>query len=543
MPSQDADPIKHVVLLMLENHSFDQMMGCFKEVYPQMEGVDPAHPRCNKDADGNIFLQNVTRQRQMLLDPQHEHEDVVRQLADNNGGFVRDFVRSSPDSTPEERAFIMSYYPLDFLPALHGLGRAFALCDHWFAAVPGPTWPNRFFALSGTSCGRVVMPDAKKDTADVVGWFAQKQTTLFDRLTERNIDWKIYFHDIPQSAVLCSQRQPVNAARYFYMPQFFADARGREDEFPQFCLIEPDYKGADENDDHPPHDVMKAQRLLADVYNALRANPDLWNSTLFIMVYDEHGGFYDHMQPPAIVPPDDRRDQWTFDRLGVRVPAILISPWVEAALVQEQFEHTSILRYLIEKWKLGSLGARAQVAASIASVITRQTPRTDTPLRIELTRDQLCPPDPEVEERANAMVTGHHKSLSQLIAFMAGEALDSAPRIYSSASRMIEAVESRLGAALHTLIPHHTDVHVPIVEPDKIIGSEAFFLDDFGHYLKHLKLRALKDLADRIRNQEMPLPMRLHAARSLALITNHHMGMHDNPIVAADQWLKRHGVK
>jgi len=137
----------------------------------------------------------------------------------------------------------MGFYPLDFLPALHALARDFTICDHWFASLPGPTWPNRFFALTGTSKGRVNMPDDGTHKADLPGYFQQDQDTIFDRLTDKGINWKVYFHDIPQSWVLSHQRQPHNVARYFYIREFFIDARGAEEEFPQFCFIEPDFMG------------------------------------------------------------------------------------------------------------------------------------------------------------------------------------------------------------------------------------------------------------------------------------------------------------
>lgn len=214
-PQQKADdPISHVVFLLFENHSFDQMLGCFKQVHPGMEGVDSDRPKVNRDDGGNEFSQAETKERQMILDPHHEVNHVAVQMQDQNSGFVLDFARSFPKSTPEQRQFIMGYYPLDFLPALHRLARDFLICDHWFSSLPGPTWPNRFFALTGTSQGRVNMPEDGEHTVDFQGWFQQNQTTIFDLLSERGISWKVYFHDIPQTVCLLHQRLPENAARY-----------------------------------------------------------------------------------------------------------------------------------------------------------------------------------------------------------------------------------------------------------------------------------------------------------------------------------------
>jgi phospholipase C len=233
--------------LMLENHSFDQMLGCMKQVYPTLEGIDPANPNQNEDDDGKVYAQTATTKRQMVLDPRHDVKHVAVQLQGGNGGFVKDFSRSYPTSTPVARQYIMSYYPLDFLPALHRLAREFTVCDHWFSSLPGPTWPNRFFALTGTANGRVAMPGDGDHTVDAAGWFEQDQVTLFDRLTEKGIHWKVYFHDIPQTSVLLHQRLPHNAFKYYYINQFHHDARGAEEDFPQFSFIEPDFMGADEN--------------------------------------------------------------------------------------------------------------------------------------------------------------------------------------------------------------------------------------------------------------------------------------------------------
>ncbi len=123
---------------------------------------------------------------------------------------------------------------------------------------------------------------------------------------------------------------------------------------------------------------MKGEKLVADVYNALRSNPDLWNSCLFAVFFDEHGGFYDHVLPPGAVAPDDHQQEYTFDQLGVRVPALLISPWVSRMVDHTQFDHTSVLKYLIDKWGLGSLGRRAAAATSIAAALREPRPRTDT---------------------------------------------------------------------------------------------------------------------------------------------------------------------
>lgn len=540
-PTQSADAIQHVVVLILENHSFDQMLGCFRAVYPDLDGVDPVRPGQNADDQGNVFRQAETRERQMILDPHHEVDHVAVQLHDNNGGFVKDFARSFPAATDQQKQFIMGYYPLDFLPALHALAREFTICDQWFSSLPGPTWPNRFFALTGTSNGRVNMPEDGKHTVDLRGWFEQDQTTIFDRLSERAIHWKVYFHDIPQTSVLMHQRLPENAARYFYIAQFHADARGLADDFPQFCLIEPDFMGADENDDHPPHDIMKAQKLVADVYNSLRANDELWRSTLLVIFYDEHGGFYDHVVPPRAEPPDNNQQEYTFDQLGLRVPALLVSPWAKRGVVHTQFDHTSVLKYLIDKWGLGPLGDRTAAANSIGAALdVRGAPRTNTPQRIELSSDQLSPPNPDTEEQAEAVVSGHHLSLALIARYIKIEVVEGLPRLYTWAARAIERVKAgcewMLGGLYHERLP----LKVSITQPDRIARDKVSLREDVARFLKHQKEQAVPALARTIR-EGATAAERAHAVRALASITGRRFHREKDPAGKADQWLRKHG--
>ncbi|MGO8866468.1 MAG: alkaline phosphatase family protein [Alphaproteobacteria bacterium] len=535
------DPIRHVVLLILENHSFDQMVGCLAEVYPGLDGADQGRPRSNLDPQGRSYGQAPTTERQMLLDPHHELKHVARQLADHNAGFVEDFAMSFPQSTPAARQFIMGYYPLGFLPALHALAREFTICDRWFSSLPGPTWPNRFFALSGTSHGRVDMPDDGTHKIDFAGYFEQTQDTIFDRLSARGRHWKAYFHDIPQSWAMTRQRRPERAARYFYIDEFFDDARGAEAEFPDFCFVEPDYLGWGQNDDHPPHDVMRAEKLLADVYNALRANEALWRSTLLVVFFDEHGGFYDHVEPPTTIAPDGHHKDYDFERLGVRVPALLVSPWVERGVEHTQFDHTSLLKYLIDKWGLEELGARAQQAKSIGTVLARRTPREDTLVRIELSPEELRPPDTELEEAAFGTLSAHQTSLASLATFVNCEIVEGVPWIISRAARLIEASRWLLGLGRRLLHRGAEKIRVSIAEPDKLARRDAIAKDDIAHALMRRKRRAVPLLARKIRDETLPPAERAHAQHTLALISKRKFHLRDDNFAAAKQWLGRHG--
>jgi phospholipase C len=533
---QPADSVKHVVLLLFENHSFDQMLGCFRQLYTDLKGVDPDKPAVNR-ADGRDFTQGPTTERQMILDPRHEVNHVAVQLTDHNGGFVRDFIdaeKSARNVTAmeldEQCRFVMGYYRLDFLPALHPLARDFLVCDHWFSSVPGPTWPNRFFALSGTSSGRVNMPEDGEHGADLEGWFQQTQDTLFDRLSERGIAWRVYFHDVPQSICLTHQRRPENTARYAPFDQFRADAAGPEEAFPAFSFIEPNYNGAFENDDHPPHDVMKAQQLLADVYNALRAKPDLWNTTLLVVLYDEHGGFFDHVEPPPAKPPSPPQPDWeyAFDRLGVRVPALLVSPWVRRGFDATVFDHTSLLKYLIDKWNLGPLGDRTANANSIGPILQPGQPRADTVERIDLTDDQKRSPD--LEEMAAAYITSHHKALALIGRRLRWELLVEFPLAFAWLTYPLETVLHWLsGLGTNWLKKWHFKwAHW------RAIGT-------WQKFLTRRKKQAVARSVELLRHAQTPEWLKHFAAETLALATGQAFHLAERPVEAALAWVERGG--
>jgi phospholipase C len=431
MQRKQADPIKHVIVLMLENRSFDQMLGSFQRVYPSLDGVDEVERRSNADGSGRQFFQITGAKNVIEDDPHHDLHSVLRQIgadpavpgtnpfrskfrrvvravrrsdpagwikklwranakgeplkgamaAAYTGDFVGEYARCYPNIGSERLQQVMSFFDLDTLPALHTLARHFRICDHWFSSVPGPTWANRFFFHTGTALGTTWMPEKASDITSATLF---DQETIYDKLTHHDKNWRIYFHDFPQSLALSNMWTKENRKRFSMIDEFEADVRGRADAFPDFVFIEPQYLGAEANDDHPPHDSMLAQDLLARIYNGIRANEELWNSSLLVVIYDEHGGFYDHVQPPSAIGPDDYRREYGFDQLGVRVPAVLISPWVKQGVLSTQFDHTSVGKYLCDKWGMEPLGKRMAQAESIGVAIeTASGPRRDTPPSIE----------------------------------------------------------------------------------------------------------------------------------------------------------------
>lgn len=434
-----ADPFKHVVLLMLENHSFDQMLGCMTEVHADLEGIRPGVTRTNKDAAGREYPQAPFADLQVKPDPKHDCANVLTQLGDHNGGFIRDYLAAYGEQARESCPAVMGYFPRGSLPALHTLAEQFVVCDHWFSPLPGPTWPNRFFALTGTSNGRVLMPEGLRHLEMLT---TQTQDTIFDRLDAKGVPWNVYFYDFPSSLVLRHQRRPENLRRYLPIDRFFAQANADEDTLASFVFIEPKYFGVDQNDDHPPHNVMKGQKLIADVYNAIRSNPALWASTLLVVVYDEHGGFYDHVEPPAAVPPDDQREEYAFDRLGVRVPAVVVSPHLRPGVIGTQLEHTSLLRYLIGKWDLEPLGARTKgpdaLGDSLPWAPAVRTKGMASFIRVPYTR--LVPADPDLERQDWST---HHEGL-HLVADILAASDDALEAAVADAARAADSYERSL---------------------------------------------------------------------------------------------------
>ena len=393
-----GDPIGHVVVLMLENRSFDQMLGDITRIHPEAEGIPrDGSLRDNRAPKGQILIQGPGARCAALKqrNPGHTHMEVMQQVGDAQApmsGFISSYLTRYPDATLEELEQVMAYFPfgdtpeLDALPVLHTLAREFAVCDHWFSSVPGPTWMNRFFALSGTSLGHVAMPtpEAPEEMHDY------DQDTIFDRLSGAGVRWQVFHHGLPLTALHPRMLEHFLTFRgYSSMKTFHELAAGEAEAFPEFGFIEPAYFGQEANDQQAPCDVRRGEQLLAEVYQALRSNERLWRSTLLIVTYDEHGGYYDHVPPPATVAPDAHTAEWAFDRLGVRVPTLLISPWVERGVISTVFDHTSLLRYLCEKWNLAYLGERmAEEAGPLRSntfgpeLRKRSEPRQDTPERL-----------------------------------------------------------------------------------------------------------------------------------------------------------------
>jgi phospholipase C len=376
--------INHIVVLMLENRSFDHMVGYMQSPAYNIDGIDANNPPTNPMSPQDATPVPATPDAPTVLafDAGHSVPDTNLQIFFNvagppptgpsNKGFVYSYSQQ-PGVTAATAPLIMKCFAPASVPILTQLAREFALCTHWYSSVPGPTWPNRFFVHCATSKGFI-------DNSLLHNY---DMRTIFENLSEVDGTWKIYSHDFPQAQVLNGINSPEFDDNWDSIGGFKDDAAS--DKLPDYAFIEPKYTTflGEANDQHPPHDIGPGEQLIAEVYDAVRNSP-AWNHTLLIVLYDEHGGIFDHEKPPAATPPDDHTSQFSFDRLGLRVPAILISPYIDPlTIVDTVFDHSSIPAMVKKTFGLPRyLTLRDAAAATFEGVFNRSSPRPDAPANL-----------------------------------------------------------------------------------------------------------------------------------------------------------------
>jgi phospholipase C len=399
--------LKHLVVLMMENRSFDHMLGGLglvttngKKTYPGINGL--TGNESNPDTNGNtVKVQgNAMFQSQLDPDPDHHFPGVDLQIfgaapgpgrVANMQGFVKDYFTQTNDVQKSHN--IMSYFTPDKLPVLTTLATQFAVFNGWFSSIPGPTICNRAFAHYGTSFGQVGMD---------IFYALDPISSSYERMVQAGHTAKIYYYDQPSSTmeiVNILKNQPQIFATY---DQFIADCKNNT--LPEYSFVEPcynDHQGAGggevlASDQHPDHNVQQGERFIAAIYNAIRTNPVLWSSTALLIVYDEHGGIYDHVVPPPCMPDGysasganaGTGEVFNFDRLGVRVPAVLVSPYIAKGTVVPGtedpangriFEHASIPGTVTDFFLNGDAKrtVREQKASTFLDLLSDQM-RTDT---------------------------------------------------------------------------------------------------------------------------------------------------------------------
>ncbi len=386
MPPLGLDNLKHLVVLMMENRSFDHMLGSLRAVNPAIDGFPDDY--FNPDTTGAPIKTQPKAQYQGQLDPDPNHDFAPVNEQIFNGtpspdmqGFIRSYFKQRKDVKNSQR--ILYYFRREQLPVLTTLALEYALFNRWFASIPGPTLCNRAFAHYGTSFGHVGME---------MKYFGHTIKSIYQRIREGGKTAKLYYFDRASSTlelINILQEQPQIFATY---EQFLADCKAGA--LPDYSFVEPNYSDHDgliANDQHPDHHVAEGERFIASIYMAIKSNPVLWPTTALLVTYDEHGGIFDHVPPPPCTPdgftaPPDKTgtgQPFSFDRLGVRVPAILVSPWVpKGTIVDNVFEHASIPA-TVTNWLLpgfnGARTARESAAPTFLDLLSAPAIRTDGP--------------------------------------------------------------------------------------------------------------------------------------------------------------------
>jgi phospholipase C len=395
--------IEHVVVLMLENRSFDHMLGFLYpgNVSPSGQPFDGlAGTESNPGSNGQpvtVFRIEPTTPNAYYMpgaDPGEGYMATNDQLyGSDNGpassgqaatcqGFVANYAytlgwesketSSWPIETGTVEGDIMGCFTPEALPVLSALAKGYAVCDQWFSSVPTETLPNRAFACAATSQGHM---DDKTHTFT--------SPTIFGLLGAANLGWAVYGYDAePLTKNTFTQISTADASHFGTFPDFQAAAAAGT--LPAYTFLEPSWSSTG-NSQHPNYDVALGEQLIHDVYEALRAGPG-WPGTLLVVTYDEHGGCYDHVPPPwgAVVPDSSTGEfSFNFDRFGVRVPTVLVSPLIAPGTVYRApaggtpLDHTSVLKTVEQRWNLAALTARDAAAPGFGDVFTLSTSRTD----------------------------------------------------------------------------------------------------------------------------------------------------------------------
>ncbi|OMO66565.1 Phosphoesterase [Corchorus capsularis] len=430
-------PVKTIVILVQENRSFDHMLGWFKSLNPEINGVTGSESNPISTSDPNssrLFFKDDAEY--VDPDPGHSIQAIYEQV------FGKPWISDDPDppQEPTMNGFVqnveatqkgmaeavMRGFRPEAVPVYKELALEFAICDRWFAAVPASTQPNRLFVHSATAHGAT-----SNDTTKLIQGFPQR--TIFESLEESGFTFGIYYQ-YPPSTLFFRNLRKLKYLDNFHQFDLNFKKHCEEGNLPNYVVVEQRYFDLlwiPANDDHPSHDVSEGQKFVKEVYEALRASPQ-WNEMLLVIAYDEHGGFYDHVPTPTtgVPSPDDivgpNPYYFKFDRLGVRVPTFFISPWIEPGTVihgpsgpypTSEFEHSSIPATVKTIFNLKEfLTKRDAWAGTFECVLTRKTPRTDCPVTLPEPRKMR-----HTEAKETAKLSEFQQELVQMAAVLNGD--------------------------------------------------------------------------------------------------------------------------
>jgi phospholipase C len=343
--------IEHIVVLMMENHSYDDHFGMLKRGDGFKLGTDGLPIDANLYTDGNLLKAFHMPSTCQLHGSPSQSWDPSHTAYDNglNDGFV---LGSGPVA--------MGYWDSTDIPYYYGLAQTFPVADRWFSSVLAQTYPNRRFMMAGTAAGIV-----STTTAALLAP-PPPNGTIFDRLAAHKISWKNYYSSLPSVAIIPAvlKKYPKHTAK---ATQFITDAAAGK--LPSFSIVDPDFGHQSEED---PQDIRQGERFAAAVINAAM-HGKAWSKTLLIFTYDEHGGYYDHVAPPAAIKPDDIPPEIVpsdlpggYDRYGFRVPAVIVSPYARRNYISHVVhDHTSILKLVETKWNLPAMTFRDANASNL----------------------------------------------------------------------------------------------------------------------------------------------------------------------------------
>lgn len=407
------EQIEHIVVLMMENRSFDHMLGYLRnDGMPEVRGL--------VGDESNVDAANVEHRVYAYppepfpdsFDPCHAPKCVAKQLEGGNRGFVRNFegwMAARKVDPPPDPGYVMGHYTAQHLPVYDFLARNFCVCDAWHSSIPGDTMPNRLYSIAGQEADPL-----GAQLGDLLSWLP---ATVRDEFAKAPIydlpafthqlqddDWRWYSHDpATLRAVDGGYRSFPNLDRDNFawfdkkeislgmqvgelpimLDDSFLDdaAKGR---LRKVSWIDPNFVNlkvfdTSSDDDHPPSHVHAGQQLVLTLYDSLARSPS-WDDTLLIITYDEHGGFYDHVSPPSV--PDD--DGSSYQTLGVRVPALVVGPRVQKQVCHTQFDHTSLISTILRRFAanpdeaLANMGKRTEAAEHLG-VCLGEVVRDDIP--------------------------------------------------------------------------------------------------------------------------------------------------------------------
>jgi phospholipase C len=356
----DLDKVKTVILLMFENRSFDHMLGhmSLDKINVNVDGLRLPFTAYQNRYKGDGFKPyRMSGKTALSCDLPHEFDSIETQLSWNKvnkqfsmKGFVKSYAETTK-TTPNRTCETMGFFPADQVPITSFLAKTFCVCDRWFSPLPTSTQPNRNMAFAGDSFKHSTHAGLVKIVHNIFDW-----------MDAHEITWKLYHDGLSFFALYPKLWRHVLGSKFRDYEEFHRDMVDEpEDSSPQVIIIEPSYQdaphiGSDRpNDNHAPLAIAWGEEFLRRTYQSVIANPQKWESTVFIVYYDEHGGFYDHVPPPPMNYTTIGDEPHTFTSLGPRIPGIIISPLVESgSICHSQFDHTSVLQFLADKFTPGT---------------------------------------------------------------------------------------------------------------------------------------------------------------------------------------------